>query len=238
MKFICELKFKRSKLPVPSPWERGWGEVSKNNRNIVQKLLAMKFYYSEVFSKYNLLDHPFYLAWNEGKLTREQLSLYAEQYGSFIKLISKGWQVANEESIATEEQNHYILWQKFGKSLDKENTNTALSAVEELVYSTNENCKNYAAALGALYAFEVQQPGTATSKLAGLKKHYSKWNVDETYFKIHADDIEEPELLEQKINVLSEFDKVIAENACETTCKLLWNALTDIYEHSGGSCMN
>lgn len=198
----------------------------------------MNTYYPEALSKYNLLNHPFYLAWNEGKLTREQLSLYAEQYGSFIKLISKGWQVANEESIATEEQGHYILWQKFGESLNKENKNTSLSAVDELVKSTSDNYKNYAGALGALYAFEVQQPGTATSKLAGLKKHYSKWNVDETYFKIHADDIEEPELLEKKINVLSEDDKLIAANACETTCKLLWNALTEIYEHSGGSCMN
>jgi pyrroloquinoline-quinone synthase len=198
----------------------------------------MKFYYPNVFRKYNLLDHPFYLAWNEGKLSREQLSLYAQQYGLFIQLISSGWHAANEEGIALEENEHYILWQKFGKSLNGENKNIFVPAVEELVNSTTENYKNYASALGALYAFEVQQPGTATSKLAGLQKHYGKWNVDETYFKIHADDIEEPELLEEKINDLSPQDKLIAAQACETTCGLLWNALTEIYENTEVSRMN
>lgn len=28
----------------------------------------------------HLLQHPFYIAWTEGKLTREQLRHYAEQY--------------------------------------------------------------------------------------------------------------------------------------------------------------
>ena len=210
---------------------------SKTNRNIVSKFISMKIY-SETFRKYNLLDHPFYLAWNEGKLSCEQLSLYAQQYGSFIQLISNGWQAANEEGIATEEQEHYILWQKFGKSLNKEKINISLPAVADLVNCTKENYKNYAGALGALYAFEAQQPGTATSKLAGLKKHYSQWNVDETYFTIHADDVEEPALLEEKINLLSEKDKLTAADACETTCRLLWNALTDIYEHAGVPSMN
>ena len=185
--------------------------------------------FPEIFRKYNLLEHPFYLAWNEGKLTCDQLSLYAQQYGSFIQLISDGWQAANEDTIATEEQEHYILWQKFGKSLNKETTNVSLPAVDELVNATKENYRSYAGALGALYAFEAQQPGTATSKLAGLKEHYSQWNVDETYFKIHADDVEEPALLEEKMNGLSAEQKVIAAEACEATCSLLWNALTDIY---------
>ncbi len=198
----------------------------------------MKAYYSEVFSKYNLLDHPFYLAWNEGKLSPEQLGLYAEQYGLFIQLISKGWEIANEKNIAIEEQEHYLLWQNFGESLNKKKTNTLLPAVDKLINTTKENYNSYAASLGTLYAFEAQQPATATSKLEGLKKHYSNWHVDETYFKIHADDIEEPALLEEKISVLSANDKLIAANACETTCLLLWDALTDIHEHSGVSCMN
>ena len=67
---------------------------------------------SEIFLEYNLLNHPFYLAWSEGRLTCSQLSLYAKQYGSFIKLITEGWRSVNEETIATEEQEHYELWQK------------------------------------------------------------------------------------------------------------------------------
>ena len=193
----------------------------------------MTMYYPEVFAKYNLLDHPFYLAWNEGKLSKEQLSLYAVQYGSFIQLISQGWEVANEESIALEEEQHYILWQKFSRSLHTEQQNITLAAVDQLVSSTNENYKIYAAALGTLYAFEAQQPGTATSKLAGLQKHYGNWNVDETYFRIHENDIAEPALLEKKINALSTEQRIIAADACEATCKSLWNSLSAIYEYAG-----
>ena len=188
--------------------------------------------YPEIFKQYNLLDHPFYRAWNEGKLTRNQLSLYAQQYGSFIKLISEGWQHAKEEAIATEEQEHYELWQKFGNSINQPVNNYFLPAVEALTISTRQNYKTYAGALGALYAFEAQQPATATSKLQGLKEHYSNWNIDETYFNIHADDIEEPALLEAKMNTLSEEEKLAAHNACEATCDLLYNALTAIYHYN------
>ena len=184
-----------------------------------------------IFLEYNLLNHPFYRAWSEGRLASGQLSLYAKQYGSFIKLISEGWRRVNEEAIATEEQEHYELWKKFGNSLNMEVNNAFLPAVDELVTTTKENYRTYAGALGALYAFEVQQPATAASKLQGLKEHYSKWTGDETYFTIHANDIEEPALLEEKMNDLSPADRLIAYNACATTCRLLYNALTDIYNY-------
>ena len=35
--------------------------------------------------KYHLLNHPFYKSWNEGKLTREIIKDYAEQYYQHVK---------------------------------------------------------------------------------------------------------------------------------------------------------
>ena len=35
--------------------------------------------------KYHLLNHPFYKAWNEGKLSREIIKDYAEQYYQHVK---------------------------------------------------------------------------------------------------------------------------------------------------------
>lgn len=35
---------------------------------------------SAIISEKHLLKHPFYVAWTEGKLTKEQLRHYAEQY--------------------------------------------------------------------------------------------------------------------------------------------------------------
>ena len=34
---------------------------------------------------YHLLNHPFYKSWNEGKLTREIIKDYAEQYYQHVK---------------------------------------------------------------------------------------------------------------------------------------------------------
>ncbi|HLK28994.1 MAG TPA: iron-containing redox enzyme family protein [Puia sp.] len=186
--------------------------------------------FKDTLAKHSLLQHPFYLAWNEGKLTREQLALYAGEYGSFIKLISKGWQQAGEQKIAEEEMEHYELWQKFAGSLGTHSIAANLPAVKNLVEETNNHYSNYPAALGALYAFEAQQPATASSKLEGLKKHYSTWNADETYFEIHATDFAEPALLEEKINALNENDKAIAHEACASTTKALWDALTGIMD--------
>ena len=40
---------------------------------------------NEKLNKYHLLKHPFYKAWNEGKLTREVIKDYAEQYYQHVK---------------------------------------------------------------------------------------------------------------------------------------------------------
>jgi pyrroloquinoline-quinone synthase len=198
----------------------------------------MQRLFTPVFEQYNLLQHPFYLAWNEGKLTKEQMAVYAGEYGSFIQLISAGWQTAGEQAIAKEEEEHYILWKKFAESLDTKSMGAGIKEVNELVNSVTNSFGSYAGALGALYAFEAQQPGTASSKLEGLKKHYSQWQADETYFTIHQSDFEEPALLEEKINSLSKEEKLVAALACEETCGLLWNALTGIMERTGVQCLN
>ena len=198
----------------------------------------MQRLFPSIFEQYNLLQHPFYLAWNEGRLTKEQMAVYAGEYGSFIRLISDGWQAVGERAIAQEEEEHYVLWKNFAESLETKNTGAGVKEVDELVNSANNSFKSYPGALGALYAFEAQQPATASSKLEGLKKHYSSWQADETYFTIHQADFEEPALLEEKINSLSKEEKLVAALACEETCGLLWNALTGIMEHAGALCLN
>jgi pyrroloquinoline-quinone synthase len=210
----------------------------KFEKNPNYKFQIMQRLFSSVFEQYNLLQHPFYLAWNEGRLTKEQMAVYASKYGSFIQLISEGWEVAGEQAIAAEEQEHYTLWRLFAKSLTATDTGAGIREVNELVNSVKNSFGSYAGALGALYAFEAQQPATASSKLEGLKKHYGSWQADETYFTIHQADVEEPALLEEKINALSKEEKLVAALACEETCVRLWNALTGIMEHTGVHCPN
>ena len=40
---------------------------------------------NEKLDEYHLLNHPFYKSWNEGKLTREIIKDYAEQYYQHVK---------------------------------------------------------------------------------------------------------------------------------------------------------
>jgi pyrroloquinoline-quinone synthase len=191
----------------------------------------MKQFASTAFDKFSLLEHPFYKAWNDGNLTRTQIAVYAQEYGAFIRLISEGWQRVGENEIAGEEQEHYLSWKKFANSLHAGKIEATVPQVNELVSSTNKYFQSYSSAIGALYAFEAQQPGTASSKLQGLKEHYGDWHADETYFTIHAEDFEEPALLEEKFNALSDQEKIVAASACEETCSRLWDALTGIMQH-------
>ncbi len=194
------------------------------------KNMTMNNTFSDTLKQYNLLEHPFYLAWNEGKLTREQFALYAGEYGSFIKLISKGWQQAGEQQIADEEMAHFVLWQNFANSIGSKAIAANLPPVKQLVSTTESHYESYAGALGALYAFEVQQPATASSKLEGLRRNYSHLKADEIYFIVHENDLAEPAMLQEKISMLNENDKAIAHSACESACKCLWDALTGVME--------
>src|SRR5258706_10645082 len=104
--------------------------------NKSQNLSIMKKLFSSVFEQYNLLLHPFYTAWNKGTLTRKQVAVYAQEYGSFIELISKGWHTVGENKIARVEQQHNLLWQNFAQSLGSKKNESSLQEVNELIYST------------------------------------------------------------------------------------------------------
>ena len=147
-------------------------------------------------------------------------------------------EISKVESKTKLNRNIKEIWKNFAESLETKNIGATVKEVTGLVNSVKNSFRSYAGALGALYAFEAQQPATASSKLEGLKKHYSQWEADETYFTIHQADFEEPALLEEKINVLSKEEKLVAALACEETSSLLWSALTGIMEKSGVHCLN
>ena len=85
--------------------------------------------------------------------------------------------------------------------------------------------------LGALYSFEVQQPKTASSKLAGLREHYAG-TVDEAaqeYFVEHAVETDEPAMLAELIEGLSDGDFARARTACAVFSAAAWGALDGVY---------
>ncbi|PTN11314.1 4-aminobenzoate synthase [Nitrosomonas aestuarii] len=157
---------------------------------------------SNTINEKHLLKHPFYVAWTEGKLTKEQLRHYAEQY--FYNVLAEPTYLsavhfntphfssdtnAGDISVRQEvlknlideehgDTNHPALWKAFAYALgadDKSLTNAkALPNTEKLVATFREICLNrpFYAGLAALHAFESQVPDVAAVKIDGLAKFY------------------------------------------------------------------
>jgi len=176
-------------------------------------------------ARWNLLESPFYQAWNQGALPVESLRDYAYEYGAFISLIAKGWESHGDVAIAAEERDHVELWRRFASALGTNIGDARTPAVRELVETADRLFSAPASSIGALYAFEAQQPKTASTKLEGLRAHYDLPQSAEVYFEVHATDEAEPALLRERFRKLSADDQQVAAEACETMCRALRTAL-------------
>lgn len=181
--------------------------------------------------RWDLLEHPFYQAWSAGTLPVSALKTYAAEYGVFIRSIADGWERLGEHEGAAIERQHVELWNRFAAALGTTITDTAsVPQVAVLLAEAKALFATKAGAIGALYAFEVQQPATAQSKLAGLDTHYAQLGQDvRPYFEAHAGESGEDVLLEQKLAVLTEAEKLEAVAACERMSKALYDALSGIH---------
>ena len=83
--------------------------------------------------QYHLLNHPFYKSWNEGKLTREIIKDYAEQYYQHVKAFPRYISATHSlcediekrkillENLNDEENreaDHPKLWKNFALAVD------------------------------------------------------------------------------------------------------------------------
>lgn len=184
---------------------------------------------NEKLEKKSLLTHAFYKAWESGELPVDALRTYAREYGAFIRNMPQGWETLNDSATAEEEREHTALWQQFAVGLETEIGDAELPGTAALVEMSKHLFATRASALGALYAFEAQQPATAASKLAGLRKHYSLPASVEPYFETHAANQHEAEKLLSDIAGLQPAEQAEAVAACEQMSTALWDALTDIY---------
>jgi pyrroloquinoline-quinone synthase len=183
-----------------------------------------------IVRQFDLNQHPFYRDWRDGTLPVERLADYAAEWAPFIGRLDAGWELIGEPAYAAEEREHDALWTSFRAALDAEGemirpqSKTLLAVGEHAFASVPET-------LGALYSFEVQQPATASSKLAGLREHYAG-TVDadaQRYFVEHAVETDEPAMLAAKIELLSDGEFARARTACAVFSAAAWGALDGVY---------
>ena len=182
-----------------------------------------------IIAQYDLNLHPFYQDWRMGTLPTEKLRDYAGEYGQFVATIAAGWETLGESHYADEEREHEELWSVFlaelkSDTLSNHPTTAALVAAAKANFAVNPE------AVGALYAFEAQQPRTSRSKLDGLNEHYQFTDAAKEYFVVHADDIAEAALLREYTirQTNEEFEQ--SKAACATLAQAMWRALDGIYE--------
>ena len=203
----------------------------------------------EKLDKYHLLKHPFYqIYWNEGKLNREIIKDYAEQYYQHVKAfpryISATHSICEDiekrkillENLQDEENpnaDHPKLWKNFalamGADPDKiENVKREWftnDMIENFFYQAR---KSYAEGLASLYTYERQIPEIAETKIRGLKNFYgvtSKEGLE--FFEAHkAADVIHRKECEKLLDALTDEEKVKAEKASMLTARYLWNFLS------------
>ena len=199
--------------------------------------------------RYHLLTHPFYqVFWNEGKLTREIIKDYAEQYYQHVKAfpryISATHSICEDiekrkillENLQDEENpnaDHPKLWKNFalamGADADKiEDVKREWFTNDMIENFFHQARKSYAEGLASLYTYERQIPEIAETKIRGLKNFYgvtSKEGLE--FFEAHkAADVIHRKECEKLLDALTEEEKVKAEKASMLTARYLWNFLS------------
>jgi len=198
--------------------------------------------------EYHLLKHPFYKSWNEGKLTREIIKDYAEQYYQHVKAFPRYISATHSlcedlekrrillENLQDEEKkgaDHPTLWKNFalaiGADVKKIEEVKKYDFTKDLIDNFFKNGRSsYAEGLGSLYTYERQVPEIADTKIRGLKNHYgvnSKEGLE--FFEVHKKaDVYHREACEKLLDGLSKEEKDKAEKAALSTAKYLWNFLS------------
>lgn len=201
----------------------------------------------------NILKHPFYQNWREGKLTKEMLMEYAKQYYKHVAAFPQYLSAVHSkidnfndrrlvlQNLMDEENgnnNHIQLWINFGKALGLTKEEIRNEAAIETTNAFVNHFKNItrkesiAEGIAALYAYESQIPRVSEEKINGLINFYgvdSEQGLE--YFKVHMQaDIEhskaELALIEKYATDEETQQKVLG--AVNATLDAYWNMLTGI----------
>ncbi|MEP6741550.1 MAG: CADD family putative folate metabolism protein [bacterium] len=205
--------------------------------------------------QHSMLKHPFYVAWSEGKLTREVLQEYAKQYYAHVRAFPTYVSAVHShcddleirqlllENLIEEEQgseNHPELWLRFAESLgvtrDEVRNAELLPATTDSVARLKELTQrsDYREGLAALYAYESQIPEVAKTKRAGLREFYG---IDDergvSFFRVHESidilhqDVEKQTLAKQCLTSLEQSKTI---SVAQEAAKVLWHFLDGVFD--------
>jgi len=205
-------------------------------------------------AKYDLLCHPFYKAWSEGKLTSIDLREYAAEYyhhvaafpsylsafhsrlqdGAMRKAVAEN--CADEEGVGSPDgRSHAELWMDFaagfGGSEQEVQSRKPVQEVVDLIAGFRRLASEGSSveALAAFYAYESQVPRVAHEKARGLKQMYGADPKTSRYFTLHTTaDVRHSQVWKELLSKEVPARASAALDAAESVAKALWTALDGI----------
>jgi pyrroloquinoline-quinone synthase len=148
-------------------------------------------------ARHNVLEHPFYVRWSAGELSREELARYAGQYRhateALARLCSQTAETAPEghreemTAHAAEEETHVGLWDDFVEAAGGEIGAEPTPETAECVTAWTSP-EGYLAQLARMYAIESGQPEISRIKREGLSRFYGiNGGPGGEYFRVHEE---------------------------------------------------
>lgn len=205
-------------------------------------------------ARYDLLQHPFYQAWSQGELTRDELREYASEYWHHVSAFPTYLSALHAhlddaplrrtvlENLADEEglpagRPHSDLWMDFAtgmgaNSADVRDRKLQPETASLIAHFRGAMQASTASALASLYTYESRVPAIAHTKAEGLKQYYGADKATARYFTLHQTaDLRHAQVwrdaIEAELTAHPE-DADTALDAAEATASILWSALSGI----------
>lgn len=191
-------------------------------------------------SRCNVLEHPFYLRWSRGELSRSELAEYAGQYRHATEAIARLSAQAAEEAPeaeraelgrhAAEEADHVALWDGFVEAVGGDAGAEANAQTGDCVSVWTAD-DGLLCSLVRLYAIESGQPDISRTKREGLAANYGIGEGQgNAYFRVHERlDVEHAEAGRELIERhLEGADEDALVRAAESALRANWRLLDGV----------
>jgi pyrroloquinoline-quinone synthase len=205
-------------------------------------------------ARYDLLQHPFYQAWSQGELTRDELREYASEYWHHVSAFPTYLSALHAhlddaplrrtvlENLADEEglpagRPHSDLWMDFAtgmgaNSADVRDRKLQPETASLIAHFRGAMQASTASALTSLYTYESRVPVIAHTKAEGLKQYYGADKATARYFTLHQTaDVRHAQVwrdaIEAELTAHPE-EADTALDAAEATASILWSTLSGI----------